>query len=185
MGRNLIETVMGAVVLIVAGGFLVFAYKQSAVKSIDGYNVRAEFSDISGVGVGSEVRIGGMKVGVVDSLKLNPETYQAYAVLEIKDAVKLPKDTSAAIVSSGLLGDKFIKLDPGGSDDYLENDGVIKFTQSSVSFEDLIGKFVFSGGGVDEKRDEPSAEPAPQTSTPDDADESKETESPNPFSLGF
>ena len=125
MGRNLIETVMGAVVLIVAGGFLMFAYEQAAVKSIDGYSVQVEFNDISGIDIGSEVRIGGMKVGVVQGLELDPETYQAHAVIQIEDAVKLPKDTSAAIVSSGLLGDKFIKLDPGGDDKYLEDGGMI------------------------------------------------------------
>ena len=181
MARNLIETVMGAVVLVVAAGFLVFAYKQAAVKDIDGYTIDAVFSDVSGIDPGSEVRIGGMKVGVVEGLKLDPLTFQASVSLQIKDAVKIPKDSSAAIVSSGLLGDKFIKLEPGGDEKNMEDGDTIFFTQSSISFEELIGKFVFSGGGVasgsGQQKEEPLQAP--------DADAETSGESDNPFSLGF
>lgn len=174
MARNLIETIMGAVVLIVAGGFLMFAYEQSAVKTVDGYEVNASFEDVSGIGMGSEVRIGGMKVGVVEALSLDEKTFQATAHFSIRDEIQLPKDTSAAVVSSGLLGDKFIKLEPGGDENNLKEGDTIKFTQSSISFEELIGKFVFSGGGVDNhKADSLPAE--------DDGAEKSE----NPFSLGF
>lgn len=180
MGRHVIETIMGAVVLAVAAGFLIFAYNQSSLKSVDGYSVKAAFNDISGIGLGSDVRIGGLKVGVVEALVLDPATYQASAVLRIRDNIKLPKDTSAAIASEGLLGGKFIKLEPGGSDNELEDGGLIKFTQSSVSFEELIGKFVFSGGGVDGKDEggSPEKKPAPKS-------EGTEEEKSNPFSLGF
>jgi phospholipid/cholesterol/gamma-HCH transport system substrate-binding protein len=174
MGRNAIETVMGAVVLVVAGGFLAFAYQQSNMKSIDGYSVTAMFTDITGVGPGSDVRVGGLKIGVVESLDLDPHTYQARANLQIKDDVELPEDTSAIVASEGLLGGKFIRLEPGGSDAMLKDGGRIDFTQSSVSLEELIGKFMFSGGGVDgkEEKTEPKVE------------EPKE-EKKNPFSLGF
>lgn len=173
MGRHLIETVMGAVVLLVAFGFLLFAYDQSSVKAVSGYQVNAKFDDVTGVNAGSEVRIGGMKVGVVERLDLDPNTYQAIAAMKIKDDVKLPKDTSAAVVSSGLLGDKFIKLEPGGDDAELASGDTIRFTQSSVSFEELLGKFVFSSGGV-EGGDAPAAEDKK-------ADAPKEDK--NPFSL--
>ncbi len=175
MARNVIETVMGAVVLIVAAGFLSFAYNQSSVKHIDGYSVRALFTDITGIAVGSDVRVGGMKVGVVQSMELDPKTYQAGAVLQIKDGVSLPKDTSAAIVSTVLIGDKFIKLDPGGDEAMLKSGDVISFTQSSVSFEELIGKFVFSGGGVESGEKKTDSEPV--------AD--KKDEPKNPFSIGI
>jgi phospholipid/cholesterol/gamma-HCH transport system substrate-binding protein len=175
MGRHLIETVMGAVVLLVAAGFLVFAYNQSNVKSIDGYAVNAKFDDVTGVTTGSEVRIGGMKVGVVERLDLDPDTYQAIAVMQIRDGVKLPKDTSAAVVSSGLLGDKFIKLAPGGDDAMFESGDTIRFTQSSVSFEELLGKFVFSSGGVEGEDAPQSAPSTPATDAP--------SEDKNPFSL--
>jgi phospholipid/cholesterol/gamma-HCH transport system substrate-binding protein len=149
MANNAIETVMGAVVLAVAGGFLYFAYNNSNIRPIEGYAVTADFSNIAGIAPGSDVRIGGIKVGVVEKLDLNPKTYQAIATLRVEDRVKLPKDSSAAIQSSGLLGDKFVTLEPGGDDNSLKDGGHITYTQSSVSIEEMIGKFVFSGGGTD------------------------------------
>ena len=172
MKRNLIETIMGGVVLLVAAGFLSFAYEKGNVKTVEGYQVRADFSNATGVGTGSEVRIGGVKVGVVSGLTLDPNTYLASVGMQIREDVKLPKDSSAAIVSAGLLGDKFIAIEPGADNVNLSAGDRIEYTQSSVSIEELIGKFVFSGGGVDE-------EPAPE----DEAVESGEGE--NPFSLGL
>lgn len=176
MSRNLLETVMGAVVLVVAIGFLMFAYERSAVKTVDGYQIEARFSDISGIGLGSDVRVGGLKVGTVSDMQLDEKTYQASILMQIRETVKLPKDSSASIASSGLLGDKFVKLDPGGAEEMLSAGDVIRFTQSSVSFEELIGKLVFSGGGVDDK----SAPQAGGESTEDEKSDSK-----NPFSLGL
>lgn len=150
MSRNVIETVMGGVVLLVAGGFLSFAFNNSSVQSVDGYTIAALFDDVGGVGPGSEVQIGGIKVGVVDSMDIDPQTYRAKVQFQIKKTIKLPKDSSAAIASSGLLGGKFVKLEPGGDETMLEDGDVITFTQSSVNLEELIGKFVFSGGGVED-----------------------------------
>ena len=149
MANNAIETVMGAVVLVVAGGFLYFAYDNSNIKSIDGYAVKADFSNISGIAVGSDVRVGGIKIGTVESLDLDPKSYEAVATLRVKNDVKLPKDTSAAVQSTGLIGDKFIALEPGGDDQNLANGDKIKYTEASVNLEEMIGKFVFSGGGAD------------------------------------
>lgn len=149
MANNAIETVMGAVVLAVAGSFLYFAYSNSNVKTIDGYLVKADFTNIGGINVGSDVRIGGIKVGTVEQLSLDPKSYNAVAELRVKDNVALPKDTSASVQSAGLLGDKFIALQPGGDEKNMVDGDVIHFTESSVSLEEMIGKFVFSGGGAD------------------------------------
>ena len=166
MSNNAIETVMGAVVLAVAGGFLYFAYSNGNVRPVEGYALTADFSNVAGINAGSDVRVGGIKVGVIEKLDLDPKTYQAVATMRVDDAVKLPKDSSAAIESSGLLGDKFVTLQPGG-DEAMMNDGDrITITQSSVSIEELIGKFVFSGGGA-EKED--TAQSAPSDGTVDDA----------------
>lgn len=164
MANNAIETVMGAVVLVVAGGFLYFAYSNSNVKTIDGYTVKADFANIGGINVGSDIRIGGIKVGVVEDLELDPKSYNAVAVMRVKDDVKLPKDTSASVQSAGLLGDKFIALQPGGDEQNLAEGDVIHFTESSVSIEELIGKFVFSGGGADKNGGE--AAPAAASDSP-------------------
>lgn len=149
MANNAIETVMGAVVLTVAGGFLYFAYSNSSVKPIEGYALSAAFSNISGISSGSDVRVGGIKIGVVEQMNLDPKTYQAITTLRIRGDVKLPKDSSAAIHSPGLLGDKFIDIEPGGDTQELANGDKITFTQPAVSIEELVGKFVFSGGGAD------------------------------------
>lgn len=149
MANNAIETVMGAVVLAVAGGFLYFAYDSSSVKSVDGYKIEADFTNITGIGLGSDVRIGGIKIGVIEKLKLDPKTYQAVAQMRINDDIKLPKDSSASVQSAGLLGDKFVAIEPGGDEKNLGSGDKITFTQSSVSLEEMIGKFVFSGGGAD------------------------------------
>ena len=99
MANNAIETVMGAVVLTVAAGFLYFAYSNSNVKPIEGYAISAAFTNISGINPGSAVRIGGIKIGVVEKLILDPQSYKAVATLRVSDNVKLPKDSSAAVQS--------------------------------------------------------------------------------------
>ncbi|MFZ4125866.1 MAG: outer membrane lipid asymmetry maintenance protein MlaD [Rickettsiales bacterium] len=154
MANNVIETVMGAVVLTVAGGFLYFAYNTSNVKAVDGYEIKADFSSVSGVGIGSDVRIGGIKVGVIETLDLDPKTYEAVLTMRIKEEVKLPKDSSAAIQSASLLGEKFVTIAPGGDEEMLKDGEAISYTQASVNLEEMIGKFVFSGGGVSDQKSE-------------------------------
>ncbi len=149
MANNAIETVMGAVVLAVAGGFLYFAYNNSNVKPVEGYAVDAAFTNISGIDAGSSVRIGGIKIGVVEKLVLDPKSYKAVATMRVGTHVVLPVDSSAAIQSAGLLGEKFVAIEPGGDEENLKDGGQITFTQPSVSLEEMIGKFVFSGGGAD------------------------------------
>lgn len=157
MQKNVLETIMGAVVLVVAGTFLVSAYKSSDLQVEKGYAVRADFTNISGITLGSDVRIGGIKVGTVTNLTLDADTYDAVATLNVREDTLIPKDSSASIVSSGLLGDKYIQVTPGGDDAMIEDGGKLNFTQSSVNLEELIGKFMFSGGGVD--KDDETATP--------------------------
>lgn len=152
MKKNLLETLMGAIVLVVAGAFLMFAYEGSQMKVEAGYAVSGRFTNATGIALGSDVRIGGIKVGVVSALDLDPETYEAVVKMQVRQSTKLPKDSSASIASSGLLGEKFIQLTPGSDEKMLADGGRIQFTQSSVSLEELIGKFMFSGGGVDKDK---------------------------------
>lgn len=144
MKGNLIEAVMGAVVLIVAAVFLVFAYNTSQVRAVSGYSLTADFQRIDGINAGGDVRISGIKVGSVTSETLDPKTYLATLKMSIDPKVQLPDDTVAEIVSAGLLGDKYVSLVPGGSDKMLPAGGVIKYTQASVSLENLIGQTIFS-----------------------------------------
>lgn len=147
MGNNLVETLLGAIVLIVAGLFLVFAYSATNVRAFRGYEVVAKFERVDGLATGSDVRLSGIKVGTVFEQKLEPETYLAVVKLSIDSGIKLPVDTVAQVTSDGLLGSNFVALVPGGEDKLIAPGGEIKFTQSPVNVVQLLGKFVF--GAVD------------------------------------
>lgn len=162
MGKNLIETIMGAVVLVVAVLFVMFVYDQRTVSAGDGYQLRAAFDDVSGIGTGSEVRIGGIKVGTVVKLSLQDDTYRPMLAMQVRKGVKLPTDSSAAIVSESLLGGKYVSLQPGADDAMLATGDEIRYTQSAVNLEEMIGKFMFSGGGVEsgDAKSDSSEEPS-------------------------
>ena len=147
MSRSLVETVLGAVVLVVALGFLAFAYTTSDVADPGGYRLEASFAGIGAVRTGSDVRVAGIKVGEVVRARLNEQTYQAVLELSVASDVELPLDSSARIASEGLLGGQFVELQPGAEMDMLQPGDEITFTQSAISLEDLIGRFVFSGEG--------------------------------------
>ena len=153
MNKTMLETVVGAAVIVVAVGFSYFAYDSSNLKEIDGYTVNARFNSVDGIGSGSEVRIGGIKVGQVVDLELDAESFEAVIGLQLREDVKLPEDSSASIVSASLLGGKYVSIEPGGMEDMLGDGDEISFTQSSVNFESLIGKMVHSGGGVEKEDD--------------------------------
>jgi len=148
MKGNVIETVMGAVVLLVAALFLFFAYNTSQLRSVKGYELSADFERIDGIRDGGDVRVSGIKIGSIVSQTLDPKTFLARLQLSIDPIVKLPDDTVAEIVSAGLLGDKYLSLVPGGSDTLLPPGGRIKYTQSSVTLENLIGQMIFSNPGA-------------------------------------
>ena len=147
MSRNILETLLGAVVLIVAVGFLAFAYSSSQIQQNDGYELIARFDKVDGLEPGSDVRISGIKVGSVLDQTLDPETYRAEVRFSLREDVRLPADTSAAVVSNGLLGGKYLALVPGGDIEMLEAGDEVTLTQSAVNLEDLIGHMIFSQGG--------------------------------------
>ncbi len=162
MRKNPIETLMGAVVLAAAGGFLAFAYKGSEMRGPEhAYTVKAKFSNATGLNTGSDVRIGGVKIGVVSGMTLDAKTYEAVVAMQLQQDVPIPDDSTASISSSGLLGEKFVQLAPGASEENVKDGGTLQFTQSSVSLEEMIGKFMFSGGGVDK-----GGKPKPEADAP-------------------
>jgi phospholipid/cholesterol/gamma-HCH transport system substrate-binding protein len=159
MPGNVIEAVMGAVVLIVAALFLFFAYSTSQVRAVEGYQLTAQFERIDGIRDGSDVRIAGVQVGTVRSETLDPKTFLATVRLSIAPEYKLPEDTVAEIVSSSLLGDKYLALVPGGSDKMIAPGGRIKYTQAPASLENLIGQMIFSQPGAQKKQGEGETAP--------------------------
>jgi phospholipid/cholesterol/gamma-HCH transport system substrate-binding protein len=153
MRTNIIEAVMGAIVLIIASYFLIFAYTLSRGGSYSGYPLVAKFDRIDGLLVGNDTRISGVKVGSIASIDIDPKTFLARVVFTVRKGLELPIDTVAEIVSESLMGGKYIALVPGGDKKTLAPGEKITYTQSSVSFETLIGKYLFSSkSGEDEEK---------------------------------
>lgn len=146
--RNLSDLIAGAVVLVVAIGFLGYAVANTGQISSGGYTLHARFEHIDGLSDGSDVRLAGVKVGTVSSQSIDPKTYQAVVAFTVADDIKLPKDSSVSITSDGLLGGKYMDIEPGGDTAMIPPGGTVTITQSSISLEQLLGKFIFSVGNL-------------------------------------
>jgi phospholipid/cholesterol/gamma-HCH transport system substrate-binding protein len=142
--RSVAEILTGAAVLLVAAGFLAYAVANSGRSTVSGYTLSARFDHIDGLGVGADVRLAGVKVGSVNAEQIDPQSFMAVVTLSVRSDVKLPKDTAAIITSESLLGGKFLSLQPGGDEAILQPGQSITITQSSISLEELLGKFIFS-----------------------------------------
>lgn len=147
MSRNILETILGGIVLLVAAGFVIFAFNTTSVSTSDGYRLTAAFDNATGINIGSDVRLAGLKVGTVTSQAIDPQTFQARLEFSIDERIQLPEDSSARIVPEGLLGSNYVDLEPGGSTINLADGAAIQFTQGAVNLADLLGRFVFSEGG--------------------------------------
>jgi phospholipid/cholesterol/gamma-HCH transport system substrate-binding protein len=143
MKRNPLETLLGAVVLIAAAMFLLFAYSIADLKAVTGYEVKATFQKVGGLERGSDVRMSGIDVGTVTGQALDPTTFEAQVVMSIAPGVKLPSDTEASIVSDGLLGGKYVNLVPGRASDQIAPGGKVAKTKDYQSLEDLVGQIIF------------------------------------------
>jgi len=147
MRENSVETIMGAVVIAIAVLFVLFAYDKTDLITVEGYASSAKFDRIDGIPRGSDVRMSGIKIGTVTDQALDSETYLAVVKLNIDTNIKLPLDTSAAITSDGLLGDKYMTLSPGGDDKMIPVGGVIETTQGLIDLFSLVGQMIFSQTG--------------------------------------
>ncbi|MEM9139571.1 MAG: outer membrane lipid asymmetry maintenance protein MlaD [Pseudomonadota bacterium] len=149
MASSAAETVIGAAVLAVAGGFLVYAANTADVSvGEEAYELKAEFRAAEGLSLGGDVQIGGVKIGSITAIDLNQDRYRPVVTLAIKSDVKVPEDSIAKISSEGLLGGNFIAIAPGASDYMLEDGAEIEQTQGSVNLIDLVGRLV-QGSGTD------------------------------------
>ncbi|MCS6890486.1 MAG: outer membrane lipid asymmetry maintenance protein MlaD [Rhodovarius sp.] len=157
--RSLGEVLAGAVVLALSGLFLFYAVVQGGrtVQS-GGIQLTASFDRVDGIAPGADVRIAGVKVGSVTSVSVDPETFNAVLRLRIDGNLRLPADSSAEIMSEGLLGGRFVAIVPGGAERILTDGGRITETQGSISLESLLGRFIFS---VTQMNPAPAGAPAP------------------------
>jgi phospholipid/cholesterol/gamma-HCH transport system substrate-binding protein len=145
MSQNIVETIVGAIVIAFAIGFMAVAYQAGAINKprVHTYSITANFENIDGIFVGSPIKVAGIEFGKVTSINLDHD-YKAHITMSISKELALPADSSVSILSEGLLGHKFLAISPGASDELLENNDSIEYTQSSISLEALIGKFMFS-----------------------------------------
>ena len=174
--KHLFETITGFIVLAAAGFFLWYSYDRGHIGGFndDGYNVSASFGEIGSISAGADVRVGGVKVGTVTGVALDESSYRPVINMQLRNDITLPDDSSAAIVSDGLLGGKYLAVTPGMSDDVITPGGSIEFTQDAVSLEALIGKFAFGGlGGDDKEKESAASDPF--------AEDSSEDAEPSPF----
>lgn len=142
--RGIAEILTGSAVLIVAAGFLFFAISHSGQTASGGYPLQARFDRIDGLAIGSDVRIAGVKIGTVTDARIDPKDFTALVSMTVRPDIQLPKDSSAEITSESLLGGKYLSLTPGGDEATLKPNQTITITQSSISLEQLLGKFIFN-----------------------------------------
>lgn len=152
MNKKPVETIMGVVVLVVAALFMMFAYRVSDLQVVKGYEINGRFLKVGGLNTGADVRINGIKVGTVVSQKIDSSDYMVDVTLSIMPQISLPKDSLITIAGDGLMGDKFIKIEPGRSAEMLTPGSTALNTKDAKSLEDMVGEIIFMVTG-DENKD--------------------------------
>jgi phospholipid/cholesterol/gamma-HCH transport system substrate-binding protein len=141
MQKVRLETIVGVIVIVLCVFFGYYIYK---IKTVSSYantvKYFARFNSIDGVDIGSDVRLGGVKVGTVQGISFD-DSLTVIVEIDVKNDLKIPQDSSLAVSSSGILSGKFLEIKPGGADDFLTSGAYFNSTQSSVSLEGVIGKF--------------------------------------------
>ncbi len=143
MRGNFVEFITGMIVIIISVFLLAYGYMGTRGDRAQGYELLVKFDRADGLVEGSDVKIGGIRVGTVSKLVLDPKTYEALVHLKVNPQVKLPTDSSASIISENLLGGKYLVLVPGGDDTMLQPGDTLQYSQSSMILESLIGKLIF------------------------------------------
>lgn len=150
---RLIESLVGLFLIFAIASLTTLAFKVSGLTTlfpIESYHVTADFEDIGGLKVRSPVKIGGVQIGEVSNIALDPNTFRAIVTLQIqKQFNDIPDDSSAAILTAGLLGDNYIAITPMYNKTVLKNGGQILYTNSAMVLEKLIGQFIYKIGNGD------------------------------------
>jgi phospholipid/cholesterol/gamma-HCH transport system substrate-binding protein len=147
MSHNPTEVFAGGVVLAAAIGFAIYAGQAAGLsQGGESYELSASFRSLEGVGVGTDVRLAGVKIGTVTGVDLNAETFRADTVFSLRQGIDIPDDSAVVISSEGLLGGNFVEIMPGGSPFAFEAGDEIEDTQGAVSLISLLVKFVAGGG---------------------------------------
>ena len=149
------ETVVGIFVVI---GLIAIAYMTVKLGNVgflgeNTYNLYAKFNKVTGLRVGNPVTMLGLNIGRVESFKLDQDDLLVVVDLKINDGIKIYDDAIASIKTEGLIGDKFVSVDPGGGGDLLKNGGIITDTESPTDIMDLVSKYAFGDVGSGEKKE--------------------------------
>src|ERR1700712_286511 len=165
MGKKGIETLVGVFALLGVVGLLFLALKAANLGTFastgDSYTLIAKFDNIGGLKVRAPVRSAGVTVGRVTSITLDSKTYQGVVKLDMQKTVQFPADSSARILTSGLLGDQYIGLEPGAAEKVYSPGDTITQTQSAVVLESLISQFLFNKAADAGSSQAPAPAPAP------------------------
>ena len=163
MGLAIIERepIIGAAVLAIGIAVMALAYSSNGQRTRAGYDLEARFAKAEGIGVGADVRLAGVTVGKVIGQRLD-NRFQAILTMRLDSGVKLPKDSAALIQTDGLLGAKFISVQPGSEDDNLKPGGRFTYTQSSMNLNDILELIVSQGEAARGENTAPGDTPAPK-----------------------
>ncbi len=145
MKKGSVEFAVGIFVIIgiICVGYLTIKLGQMEWIGDNSYTIQARFRDISGLKKGSQVEMAGVQIGRVDDIRLDQERMMALVTMKIEKGLKLSEDSIASIKTSGIIGDKYVKISPGGSEEMLEPGDVIVETESAVDLEEMVSKYVF------------------------------------------
>lgn len=148
MKRINIEVIVGAFVIIGLVAFAFLAVKLGGIGGVDTqhYTLNARFQSSSGLKNGADVEMAGVVIGKVVDIYFDPEEYESVVELSVPKEVQVQEDAIASVRSTGLIGGKYVKITPGGSDELLQQGDTIYETESSVSLEELISKYIFETG---------------------------------------
>jgi len=159
--NNIAETIIGALVVAVAIGFLVFTYTRTGSGSLSGYEVNARLPKVDGLGIGTDVRLAGIKIGTVTDLTLDPKTYLVTVHMNVRDDIKIPTDSSVMVTSSGFLGSQYLSITPGGDNQMMASGAFFESAQGSIDVMGLVNRFATgAGGGSQPAAPKPAAPPA-------------------------
>lgn len=139
---ELITSIVSVVVFLVFAYYMYGAVHKNSIPKSSVVTHFARFNDIDGISIGSDIKLSGYKIGSVTEINIIPESYDVKVTFTMLDSISLPKDTTAAVRTSGLFGGKYLAILPGIEEEYLKNNEEIVYTQSSINLETLIGTFV-------------------------------------------
>lgn len=157
MQSRALEILVGFFVCLGVTAVFILTFRVASLTSVEGgkgYTVTATFQNIGGLKPGGAVKLAGVKIGRVKSISIDPNSFEAVATLEISDVYNnIPSDSGGKILTAGLLGEQYISIDVGGAEDSLKDGSKLKFTQSAMVLENIIGQFLTSQASKSPEKD--------------------------------